>query len=201
MPKNKPNQAQNTEENSWRSAPPIGAIIGLGNPGADYKNTYHNIGLSALDWLRENYGHEKSAAPKTVKGFFEYRKENGRIWIKSTVSMNESGAAVRRALKYFSLRPEEILIIHDDSDLEIGGIKLSWDRGSAGHKGIGSVMRHLGTKKLWRLRIGIRSRSQTSRREKASEFVLKKIRRSDEKMLHDAFENAAKIIGLAPHEN
>lgn len=181
------------EESGRKNIPLLRAVIGLGNPGKDYGDTYHNAGLNAIDWLRKNYLDAETASPKTVKGFFQYYKERGLTWIKPSVFMNESGVAVKQALQYFNLRPEEILIIHDDSDLEIGRVRLSWNRGSAGHKGIESVIAHLGTKKLWRLRIGIR---KAGKREKASEFVLRKVRQSDKKTLQGAFKNAAEIMGL-----
>jgi PTH1 family peptidyl-tRNA hydrolase len=204
MPSDKPNQVRNPNKTERENIPSPKAVIGLGNPGVDYENTYHNIGFNAVDWLKENYGKETTTAQKSAKGYFEYCKGKNLIWIKSLVFMNESGAAVKRALRYFNLRPEEILIIHDDSDLEIGQVKLSWNRGSAGHKGIESVIKQLGTRKLWRLRIGIRSPSQVLRsktwegeRKKASEFVLRKIRQSNEEMLLQAFKDAAKKINIA----
>lgn len=187
MPENKRNQV-----NKQWDASSIKAVIGLGNPGAEYKNTYHNVGATVISWLCDNDTHDQDA-PKTVKGFFKYCKGGERIWAESLVFMNESGTAVKRLLGYFNLRAEEILVVHDDSDLQIWRLKLSWNRGSAGHKGVESVLKNLGTKKLWRLRVGIRHEGT---RQKASAFVLKKISATDKRVFAEAVKKFATSAGL-----
>ncbi len=92
--------------------------------------------------------------------------------------MNESGKAVKEAMKYFKIKPEEILIVHDDSDIELGKYKISFGRGSAGHNGVQSIINNLKTKNFWRLRIGVRPTTNNRRpttQIKAGDFVLKKI--------------------------
>ena len=115
--------------------------------------------------------------------------------------MNESGRAISAAIKYFKIKPEEILIVHDDSDIEIGKYKISFGRGSAGHNGVESIIKSLKTKDFWRLRIGIRpnirinqSKISINQRLKASAFVLKKISKKDLKILEKVFEEAAQKI-------
>jgi len=103
--------------------------------------------------------------------------------------MNESGKAVKEAVKYFRAKPEEILIIHDDSDIELGKYKISFGRGSAGHQGVESIIKSLGTKNFWRLRIGIRR----TKRKKAGEFVLKKITPAD-KLVWERLFSDLKIL-------
>lgn len=164
-------------------------IIGLGNPGKEYEKTYHNIGLSAVDFLKI----PEFQIPASKK--FEYAKINGRIFVKSLSFMNESGKTVVETVKYFSvkgekIKPEEILVIHDDSDIELGKYKLSFGRASAGHLGVESIIKALKTKNFWRLRIGIRPKissikhQASSKRTKAGEFVLKKISPSDIKIFN-----------------
>ncbi len=147
----------------------IKIIIGLGNPGKNYEKTYHNIGLIFLDYLAAKK--EKSSSP---------------ILVKSETFMNESGGGVKKILKKSKIKPEETLIIHDDSDLKIGDYKLSFDRGAGDHNGIASIIKSLGTKKFWRLRIGIRENNET-KRVKAGEMVLKKIKPADNKKLENLF--------------
>ena len=107
--------------------------------------------------------------------------------------MTESGAAVQAALKFFNVRPEELLVIHDDGDIEIGSYKISFGRGAGGHHGAESIIQKLRTKKFWRLRIGIRQKVSSIKyqvsRVKTSEFVLKKISHTDEKILYSTFED------------
>jgi len=140
-------------------------IIGLGNPDKKYKNTYHNIGILAIDFL-------------DPASFAEL--------LKSDNYMNQSGLFVLKAAKKYSVKPEEILVIHDDSDIELGEYKLSFGRGSAGHRGVQSIIDSLGTKNFWRLRIGI-GKIRKSTKMKAINLVLKKITKSDWKIFKKIF--------------
>ncbi len=142
-------------------------IIGLGNPGKKYEKTYHNVGFLAIDCL------DKCHASST-----ECRS------LKSDIYMNQSGLFVAKVLKKSNAKPKEILIVHDDSDIELGKYKLSFGRSSAGHKGVESVIQSLGTKNFWRLRIGIRKTT----RKKAGEFVLKKINKKDLEIFKQLFK-------------
>lgn len=174
-------------------------LIGLGNPGEDYKNTYHNAGLLFLDRLTAK---SKFKACKN----FEYAEIGDVVVIRPLTFMNESGKAVKSALKYFSakggsaaggkIKTKNLLVVHDDSDIEFGKHKLSLSRGSAGHKGIESIIRTLGSKEFARLRIGIRPKANPPslnlhagkakiQRTRAGEFVLKKMRESDLKVIYD----------------
>lgn len=133
----------------------IKLIIGLGNPDLEYKKTYHDVGHLFLDYLEtEN---------------FELKIKK---ILKTDVFMNKSGLFVKENLKKESVKPEELLIIHDDSDIELGKFKLSFGRNSAGHRGVQNIINQLKTNKFWRLRIGIRP---AKNKDKADQLVLKKI--------------------------
>ena len=86
--------------------------------------------------------------------------------------MNRSGAFVEKTLNKHKIKPEELIVVHDDSDIELGKYKISFGRGSAGHNGVQSIINTLKTKDFWRLRIGIGKISD--QKTKAEEFVLKK---------------------------
>src|SRR3989344_3226971 len=144
----------------------IKIVIGLGNPGSVYRNTYHNAGYMAIGHLAENAQEAKWRQGKN----FTYLKINGPILVKPAVFMNESGRSAKEALKHFKIKPENLLLVHDDSDLKAGVCKIGFGRGAAGHHGVISVIEHLKTSDFWRARIGIRSRSG-----KAGEFALQKI--------------------------
>lgn len=181
----------------------IKLIIGLGNPdlpagrqGKKYNNTYHNVGFLAVDYF------SKTLPPKADPP----RSENPTPYtlLTSNVYMNESGKFVAKEVKKSGAKPEELLIIHDDSDIEIGKYKLSFGRGAAGHHGVESVQTALKTNDFWRLRIGIRSAADQRRtnadsrrnnpRPKAGEFVLKKISPADKKILEEVFEESSKEL-------
>src|SRR3989344_7809417 len=156
----------------------INLIIGLGNPNPEYANTYHNVGHLFIDHL--------------------LKIENLKLKIiKSEVYMNKSGSFVSKTLKKYNAQPEELLIVHDDSDIELGKYKLSFGRGSAGHHGIESIQTTLKTKDFWRLRIGIRPINPigpVNRRPKAGDFVLKKISSENKKILEKVFQEIIKKI-------
>jgi len=159
----------------------IKVMIGLGNPDSKYQRTYHNAGYLFIDYLVSR----DLAKPDKL--------------LKSDFFMNESGASVKKIMKKHGLKPEELLVAHDDSDIEIGRYKISFGRGSAGHKGVESIIKNLKTKKFWRLRIGARPMADlpaefTSRRRKAGEFVLKKISTEDKKTLEKVFGQISKVI-------
>ena len=154
-------------------------IIGIGNPRKQYKNSYHNAGFLAVDYLKE--------------------KIPACRFLKSESYMNDSGLFVVQMLKKTGIKPQELLIVHDDSDIELGKSKLGFGRGSAGHKGISSIISSLKTKNFWRLRIGIRSKVRISaagstRRLKAEDFVLKTISKKDEAVLEKTLEQALSKI-------
>jgi PTH1 family peptidyl-tRNA hydrolase len=167
-------------------------VLGLGNPGARYKNTFHNAGFLFINFLTGKFLAFKK--PSKNKNF-EYAAANNLIFVKPLTFMNESGAAAKSAMNHFKIKPAKILAVHDDSDIELGKYKFSFGRGSAGHKGAESVIKSLGTKNFWRLRIGV---SRKSKKTKASDFVLRKISKEDLKKMEEVFKlikNDPKING------
>lgn len=167
-------------------SPKIKLIAGLGNPGEEFKNSYHNVGFLALDLLAKNFSVKKFK--KSRQSPFAYFKKNSLILLKPLTFMNESGKAIAAAAKFFKIKPEEILIIHDDSDIYLGDFKLSFNRGSAGHRGIESIIKYLKGKNFWRLRIGIRSAEL--QRKKAGEFVLSKMKKNEKKKIYSVLLKA-----------
>jgi PTH1 family peptidyl-tRNA hydrolase len=167
----------------------IKLVIGLGNPGADYKETYHNVGVAAVEWVVKNRLKQDKKFEAADK-IFQYLRSGGLIWIKPLLFMNESGLAVSLAAKRFNIKTNEILVIHDDSDLALGRFKIAFGRGSAGHKGVESVIKRLGTKNFWRLRIGVRP---SEIKGKASNFILKKISARNKKEILAVFKKIAEL--------
>lgn len=166
----------------------IKLIIGLGNPGQEYENTYHNAGNKFVDFLKDKIVGE-DISYKKEKGF-EYVKIGSLVLAKTLVFMNESGLAVKKAAIFAKVKPEEVLVVHDDSDLNIGNQKISLNRGTGGHKGIESIAQNLKTKNFWRLRIGIRPEEKN--RSKAGSFVLKNISNANLRKIEDLFEKIIK---------
>lgn len=164
----------------------IKILIGLGNPGVEYENTYHNIGVKAIFDIS---GKNQSDFHRVGGKPFHYLKDDGRIFVVPETYMNESGAAIKAALDYFNAGIEDLILLHDDSDIEAGKYKISKERGSAGHKGIRSAIETLGTNDFTRVRIGIRGKAAETggERKKANEFVLKKLTKDDSAAIKEAF--------------
>jgi peptidyl-tRNA hydrolase, PTH1 family len=156
-------------------------VIGLGNPGRTYATTYHNVGTAAVEYLLKESGISKKSPHHGAS--FDYWKLNTITIARTNTFMNDSGIAIREALKKFRVAPEELLVVHDESDLALGKTQCGFGRGAAGHRGVGSIIETIGTKNFWRFRIGIRTN-----KEKAEHFVLRKIRNEDAAPLYCAFE-------------
>ena len=154
-------------------------IVGLGNPGKKYQNTRHNIGSRTIDELESlNLKDVVLAKPRTF--------------------MNNSGQAVKSLIQtYFTNNTMALLskyfwIAHDDIDLPLGKIKISKGRGSAGHKGIESIIKELGTKNFVRFRIGICPK--TGKPKNPERFVLQNFNKEEEKIVKEAIKKTAEAI-------
>ncbi len=170
----------------------IKAIIGIGNPGDKYSDTYHNAGILFLQDLVSRNQSDFNIQIKTVKHFSYTKTEDKILGITSTF-MNNSGTAIKEFIDYFKLSPEEILIAHDDSDQSIGNYKITFGQSSGGHNGIQDIINTLKTQDFWRLKIGVRPEKEIERK-KSEEFVLKRIKKSDTPKLLKVFKKASEEI-------
>jgi PTH1 family peptidyl-tRNA hydrolase len=169
-------------------------IIGLGNPDPVLEETYHNVGVLAVQWLAQHSGENGAESPfRPYKSLFAYYIIGTTTLVRPLVYMNESGRAVKEAMRVFKARAEDIVIIHDDSDILIGDFKLAQSGRSAGHRGIQSVIDHLKTESFARIRIGIREKDE-HRRKKAGEFVLSPITAKDKKTFEKVFEKIPALL-------
>ena len=130
-------------------------IVGLGNPGKEYEKTRHNTGFMALDSFAQKKG--VVIDKKKYNGLYADTTINGEkiILLKPQTFMNLSGECVRRYVDYFKIKIEDILVINDDLDLEVGRLRLRRNGDSAGHNGLKNIELNLGTKDFKRLKIGI----------------------------------------------
>lgn len=162
----------------------IKVIMGIGNPGKEFEQTYHNAGLLGLTVcaLRNGAGEFKKPSRK----HFDCAKGTHFAFARSLTFMNESGKSAAEVCAFFKISPDSLLVMHDESDLPIGTFQESFGKGAAGHRGIASIQNALNTQDFWRLRIGIRPLEEPKRR-KAGEFVLAKIRPEDQPVLNHTF--------------
>jgi len=156
-------------------------IIGLGNPGKKYEQTRHNVGWMVVEKLKSEICEVEAGDEKIVLA-------------KPITYMNQSGEAVKRLLQFNNLTIEQcsndLYVIHDDLDIPLGSFKIQFGKGPKGHKGVESVERALGTKKFWRVRIGIENRQikqleqfQQLEHFTGEEYVLGKFTKEEMKVL------------------
>lgn len=159
-------------------------IVGLGNPEKKYDNTRHNIGFMVLD----NYLGKVDYKSKFNGLYYEKNINNEKvIFLKPQTYMNNSGLSVFEFVNFYKISFKDILIIHDDLDLDIGMIKFKFNSSSGGHNGIKSIINCLGSQEFSRLKIGINNEYKKD----TIDFVLSKFSKKDiEKLDFDKINNA-----------
>lgn len=134
----------------------IKLVVGLGNPGRQYEKTRHNVGFIFLDHLACANNIAWSANGQFQGDVANLGMRSDKIvLLKPMTFMNRSGASVGAVMRYFKLKPEEILVVHDELDLPEGVVKMKRDGGHAGHNGLRDIIAHIDTRDFFRLRIGI----------------------------------------------
>jgi len=134
----------------------IRLFVGLGNPGAQYEATRHNVGFWWIDQLAKAWGIELHAKPSEFGWVGTQGTGADKIWLlKPSTFMNLSGQSVSAVAKFFKIPVEEILVVHDELDLPAGDAKLKQGGGHAGHNGLRDIHARMGVSDYWRLRLGI----------------------------------------------
>jgi PTH1 family peptidyl-tRNA hydrolase len=145
-------------------------VAGLGNPGREYAATRHNVGFMVADELARRLGGSWRA--KFSGDLAEVRMDGLRLaLLKPQTFMNESGRSVGAAARFFKVEPDDLLVVHDEVDLEPGRLQARLGGGLAGHNGLRSVAQHLGTPEFGRLRIGV-GRPERGDPRPVADFVL-----------------------------
>jgi len=182
-------------------------IIGLGNPDPEYAETRHNVGFIIVDKIAEEseakFEFDKKINAEIAKGKFNDRPV---ILAKPHTFVNKSGEAVKKLKNKLKIKPADIIVVHDDLDIEFGNFKVSFEKNSGGHKGVQNIIDNLKTNKFWRVRIGTANRKvQTARDQNVKEkkklikdFVLAKFTPTEKdelkKIIKGALEGLRKAI-------
>ena len=127
-------------------------IVGLGNPGNQYKEYRHNTGFILLDKLAEEQDLKWKKSPKFES---EVAESKDFILVKPQTFMNNSGDAVSKIMNFYKVSPDDLVVVHDDVDLEFGAAKNQKGKNAAGHHGVEDIIEKIGTKEFWRVRVGI----------------------------------------------
>jgi len=158
-------------------------IIGLGNPTAQYENTRHNAGFIISDEIQKQLDFSLWQLNEKFKAEICEKNIAGEkiILAKPQTFMNLSGQSVGALATFYKIPVENIVVIHDDLDIELGAFKISTDSSAAGHNGVTSIFETLGTQKIKRIRVGIEgAEKKLERVMSGSDFVLQKF--SDEEL-------------------
>lgn len=170
------NTKSNTEEVHTvmaNNTAPILLIVGLGNPGDQYRTTRHNMGFQYLDRVAEQYGARFLPEAKFFGETARISTKAGDVrLLKPTTFMNLSGSAVQAVASYYKIKPEEILVVHDELDLHPGTMRLKLGGGNAGHNGLKDIAAKLSTPNFWRLRVGIGHPRQYCPQQQVYDWVL-----------------------------
>lgn len=163
-------------------------IVGLGNPGLKYRNTRHNAGFAAIDALAEKAGLRFNK--KRFQGVVAEGKIAGKsvLLLKPHTYMNLSGEAVAEAMRFYKLTPQELLVIYDDIDLDLGRLRIKAEGSAGSHNGMRSIVARVGSEKFPRLRIGI---GKPKPPMDLAAFVLQKLKAEQKKAFLANSERAA----------
>jgi len=163
-------------------------IVGLGNPGREYRLNRHNIGFRAVDRLAQAWG--ITLGNVRNKALIGQGQLGGVrvILAKPQTFMNLSGQSVASLLRFYKIPPEKVLVIYDDLDLPLGTLRLRQNGGSAGHKGMTSIIEQLGFDDFPRLRLGI---GRPSGRIPVEDYVLQNLTEKEEELLSSLLDRSA----------
>ncbi len=176
-----------------------GLIVGLGNPGPKYRGTRHNAGFMTVQLLLEEAERGNGRSPETLSGsrfnalLWRIQIPGGGTWLVAMPQtfMNLSGDAVQPLMSWYRLQPDQLLVIHDELDLEPGRLKLKKGGSAAGHNGIKSIQQRLGTPDFYRLRIGV---GKPENREQIIPWVLGHFAEPERDIMEKTFPNAVDAV-------
>ncbi len=166
-------------------------IAGLGNPGAQYRGTRHNVGFMVVDQLAKRL--ETSFSRLESRALVTKADYQGKrlVLVKPVTYMNLSGQAVGSLARFYKVPRENLLATYDDVDLPLGTLRLRPGGGSAGHRGMASIIEKLGSQEFPRLRVGV---SRPPGRMEAADYVLQPFAASEKELLNVALEAAVDAI-------
>ncbi len=166
------------------SSDSIKVVAGLGNPGSKYSSTRHNAGFMLLDlFVNDEWSEKKELA---------FIKKGDVFFVKPLSFMNLSGEPLREFTRFYKIKAEEVLVVHDEIDISLGEIRLKKGGGTAGHNGLKSIVENLGTKEFYRMRLGV-GKPQEKRMD-VSDWVLQKFASDEEDKLSEMLYEGKEML-------
>ena len=168
----------------------IRLIIGLGNPGLKYEKTRHNAGFWLVDSLANTFIQKMNRSIHFNAMLTKIGIDGQKIWlVEPQTFMNFSGQSVSSIAKFYKIKVEEILVVHDELDLPAGSVKLKEGGSSNGHNGLKSVTDSLGSNNYWRLRLGIGHPRMLNIQQKVVDFVLQNPSKDEKFLIEKSIKN------------
>lgn len=168
-------------------------VVGLGNPGPEYSDTRHNAGFMVVKLLARSWG-----AQLKTRGFRSKLAETERNGVKMILAlpqtfMNLSGLAVRDLMAGFKIKPENLLVIYDDLDIDLGEIRIRFQGSPGSHKGLKSIVKEIGTQIFPRVRVGIGPKPEN---QDAADYVLSEFSEEEKVKLKPALNKACQAVEM-----
>jgi PTH1 family peptidyl-tRNA hydrolase len=172
----------------------IKLFVGLGNPGPEYEATRHNAGFWWIDALARQLG-TRLVAERAYQGLVaRVNRPGGPVWLLEPMTyMNRSGVSVAGLARFFKIEPAQVLVVHDELDLQPGQAKLKFGGSAAGHNGLKDIHAMLGTPDYWRLRLGI---GHPGVKAEVVNYVLKKPSPEHREAIHRTIDKTLEAVDL-----
>ena len=168
-------------------------VVGLGNPGAEYARTRHNVGAEVVELLARRHGGKLHGSKGRARSD-EVRIDSRRVALAIPLTyMNDSGEAVAGLARRLGVEPEGIVIVHDELDLPPATLRLKAGGGLAGHNGLRSIKQHLHSDEFLRVRIGV---GKPPTKERGADHVLSRVSKRDREQMDVTIEEAADAVEL-----
>lgn len=189
----KPSRAKKKRTGKKTPGRPVRVVAGLRNPGSDYEGTRHNVGHEVVARVAARSEESLGRAPSRVRGMLSQigAGEDRTVLFAPNTFMNESGQAVRSVLVYHKVDPADLLVVHDDIDLDFGRLRLQVGGGSGGHNGIKSIEQSLGTQEFSRLKVGV---GRPPGSMAPADYVLRRFSKSERADVDVMVEDAADVV-------
>ena len=177
----------------------IRLIAGLGNPGPEYEQTRHNAGFWLVDKLANSLPGCRLQRESRFQAMVAKTGIGGQeVWlIEPLTFMNLSGQSVAALARFYKIKPDEVLVVHDELDLAPGIARMKKGGSAGGHNGLKSVTASLGTQDYWRLRLGIGHPRVLGSQQPVADFVLHRPRKEERHLIDEAIDKSLRIVPLA----
>lgn len=167
-------------------------VVGLGNPGPTYALTRHNIGARVIDALAKSAGANLSKHKRAQALVAEIRLSGIHVVVAQPTSfMNESGGPTKALATFYKVEPQNIIVLHDELDIELGAIRVKWSGGDNGHNGLKSIRKSLGSGDWYRVRLGI---GRPVGQQDPADFVLKNFSTAEQSDVANLIERGADAV-------